>query len=142
MVPGRLLGNPRLCFASQAFYSYPFQPRSILWILCHGFDSIFSRQSRGGFISRYFDSLPLSFWQAGVCREPCLKATRMLLNAVIMASADVVMPPSMAAAPNRLHSEQVFVAPCLTDPERHPEHFFLPALRFPMQTAAWLAALI
>jgi len=86
MVPGRLFRQSALV-SSQAFYSLSF-PTGVQSVdsLHIGFDAqIFRRQSRGG-ISRYFDSLAAEL-SAGWCmREPCLKATQMLAEPVIMAS--------------------------------------------------------
>jgi len=107
-----------------------------------GFDAqIFRRQSRGG-ISRYFDSLAAELLQAGVCVSRASRPPRCWLNPSSWRRADVVHATFYGGRPYRLHSEQRLVSSLFDmTPERHPEHFFLPALRSPhANKPGWLAA--
>lgn len=101
-----------------------------------GFDSqIHRRQQRGG-ISRYFADLAAGLEQAGVRVSQASTAARDWRQ------ADVVHATFYGGRPYRLGSGQ-FVVSTLHDmvPDRHPEQFFLPALRSPhANKPAWLAA--
>ncbi|TWB91032.1 hypothetical protein FB106_1089 [Synechococcus sp. Ace-Pa] len=61
MVPGRLLGNPRL-FHPKRFIPYPFQPAFNLWILCTLVLTLRSFGVRAEVVSAVISILlPLSF---------------------------------------------------------------------------------
>lgn len=96
------------------------------------FDDQIGRLQRRGGISRYFDELRASL------------VIRADVNVVRSRhqSVDLVHATFYRGRPYRFHGRQSLVS-SLFDmiPERHPEHFFLPALRSPhANKAAWLAA--
>ncbi|MEA5422251.1 glycosyltransferase [Synechococcus sp. CCY9202] len=99
-----------------------------------GFDGqIFRRQRRGG-ISRYFRELALNLRAAGAEvlmaeeRQGCWPWSGHLP----WRRADVVHATFYGGGPYRLQSHQRLVSSLFDmTPERHPEHFFLPALRSP-----------
>lgn len=80
---------------------------------------IFRRQTRGG-ISRYFHDLA-----SGLCTEIDIELTQRR-------SAQIVHATFYGGSPYRLAADQRLVS-SLFDliPERHPEHFLLPAFRSP-----------
>jgi len=110
MVPGRLLGNPRL-FHPKRFIPYPFQPAFNLWILCTLVLTLRSFGVRAEVVSAViFDSLAAELLAGWCMREPCLKATQMLAEPVSWRRADVVHATFYGGRPYRLHSEQRLVS--------------------------------
>jgi glycosyltransferase involved in cell wall biosynthesis len=95
---------------------------------------IFRRQSRGG-ITRYFQEL-----RAGLGGRPDLEVLEMGRGR--WRHADVLHASFYNGRPYRRRSGQRLVSSLFDmTPERHPEHFFLPALRSPhANKAAWLEA--
>jgi glycosyltransferase involved in cell wall biosynthesis len=107
-----------------------------------GFDAqIHRRQQRGG-ISRYFADLATGLLQAGVLVSQASTAARGWRHRPAWRQADVLHATFYGGRPYRCRSGQHLVS-SLFDmiPERHPEQFFLPALRSPhANKEAWLAA--
>ncbi len=107
-----------------------------------GFDSQILRRQRRGGISRYFADLATGLQRAGVCVSRAPKQSRGWLNTPPWRQADVIHATFYGGRPYRLRTEQRLVS-SLFDmvPERHPEHFFLPALRSPhANKRAWFSA--
>lgn len=108
-----------------------------------GFDAqIFRRQRRGG-ISRYFSELACHLDSAGASvRTGWEQPRRVLTRYQPWRQADVVHATFYGGQPYRLRSQQRLVSSLFDmTPERHPEHFFLPALRTPhANKSRWLEA--
>lgn len=108
-----------------------------------GFDEqIFRRQRRGG-ISRYFSELACDLESAGAAvRTAWERRRRTWPDSQPWRQADVVHATFYGGRPYRLRGHQQLVSSLFDmTPERHPEHFFLPALRSPhANKARWLAA--
>jgi glycosyltransferase involved in cell wall biosynthesis len=106
-----------------------------------GFDAQIHRcQQRGG-ISRYFADLATGLVQAGVVVSQASTAARCWSHSPAWRQADVLHATFYRGRPYRRRSGQHLVS-SLFDmiPERHPEQFFLPALRSPhANKEAWLA---
>jgi glycosyltransferase involved in cell wall biosynthesis len=107
-----------------------------------GFDSqIHRRQQRGG-ISRYFADLATGLDQDGVRVSLGTDPSRGWRQRPAWRQADVVHATFYGGRPYRSKNGQ-FLVSSLFDmiPERHPEQFFLPALRSPhANKSAWLSA--
>ena len=107
-----------------------------------GFDSqIHRRQQRGG-ISRYFADLATGLEQDGVRVSLGTDPSRGWRQRPAWRQADVVHATFYGGRPYRSKNGQ-FLVSSLFDmiPERHPEQFFLPALRSPhANKSAWLSA--
>jgi glycosyltransferase involved in cell wall biosynthesis len=107
-----------------------------------GFDAqIRRRQQRGG-ISRYFADLATGLEQAGVRASLATASSRVWRRCPAWRQADVVHATFYGGCPYRAKNGQGLVS-SLFDmiPERHPEQFFLPALRSPhANKSTWLSA--
>lgn len=107
-----------------------------------GFDAqIHRRQQRGG-ISRYFADLATGLEQVGVRASLATAPSRVWRRRPAWRQADVVHATFYGGRPYRAKNGQGLVS-SLFDmiPERHPEQFFLPALRSPHASkSAWLSA--
>lgn len=107
-----------------------------------GFDGqIHRRQQRGG-ISRYFADLATGLEQDGVRVSLGTDPSRGWAQRHAWRQADVVHATFYGGRPYRSKNGQCLVS-SLFDmiPERHPEQFFLPALRSPhANKSAWLSA--
>ncbi|MEB3360987.1 MAG: glycosyltransferase [Synechococcaceae cyanobacterium] len=107
-----------------------------------GFDAQILRRQRRGGISRYFCELAAALPPAGVTVSLESRSPTGWRPRGNWRNADVVHATFYGGCPYRLRQGQRLVS-SLFDmvPERHPEHFFLPALRSPhANKAAWLSA--
>lgn len=107
-----------------------------------GFDAQIQRRQQRGGITRYFSDLAAGLEQAGVCVSWASSAAKGWRPRPAWRLADVVHATFYGGRPYRLRRGQSLVS-SLFDmiPERHPEHFFLPALRSPhANKPAWLSA--
>ena len=108
-----------------------------------GFDGqIFRRQLRGG-ISRYFRELAHDLSSTGAeVHTAWDRRRRSWPGTQPWRQADVVHATFYGGQPYRLRGQQQLVTSLFDmTPERHPEHFFLPALRSPHSNKArWLEA--
>ncbi len=107
-----------------------------------GFDAQILRRQRRGGISRYFCELAAALPQAGVRVSMASSPSTGWRQRATWRQADVVHATFYGGRPYRLRQGQRLVS-SLFDmvPERHPEHFFLPALRSPhANKASWLSA--
>lgn len=107
-----------------------------------GFDAQIYRLQRQGGIRRYFSDLASHLPQAGIRVSQQGSEKRNWFKPSPWYLADVVHPTFYSGVPYRLAKQQALVS-SLHDmtPERHPEYFFLPALRSPhANKAVWLAA--
>ena len=105
-------------------------------------DQIFRRQLRGG-ISRYFRELAHDLSSVGVDVHPAMdQQRRHWPGPQPWRQADVLHATFYGGMPYRRRSQQQLVSSLFDmTPERHPEHFFLPALRSPhANKARWLEA--
>jgi glycosyltransferase involved in cell wall biosynthesis len=101
---------------------------------------IHRRQQRGG-ISRYFADLATGLQKAGVSVSRASAPSRGWSRRPAWRQADVVHATFYGGRPYRSNNGQ-FLVSSLFDmtPERHPEQFFLPALRSPhANKRAWLS---
>lgn len=107
-----------------------------------GFDAQIQRRQQRGGISRYFADLAAGLEQEGVRVSQASTAPRGWRSRPAWRQADVVHATFYGGRPYALRNGQHLVS-SLFDmiPERHPEQFFLPALRSPhANKSAWLAA--
>lgn len=107
-----------------------------------GFDAQILRRQRRGGISRYFADLAAELQQVGVRVSTPDSRSRGWWARPAWRQADVVHATFYGGRPYRLRDGQHLVS-SLFDmiPERHPEHFFLPALRSPhANKTGWLSA--
>jgi glycosyltransferase involved in cell wall biosynthesis len=107
-----------------------------------GFDGQIHRHQRRGGISRYFADLATGLEQDGVRVSLGTDPSRGWAQHQAWRQADVVHATFYGGHPYRLNSGQCLVS-SLFDmiPERHPEQFFLPALRSPhANKSTWLSA--
>ncbi|MFY8148266.1 MAG: glycosyltransferase [Prochlorococcaceae cyanobacterium] len=104
-------------------------------------DQIFRRQRRGG-ISRYFRELAAALEGAGAQVRRAGREGRVWPGRPHWRQAEVVHATYYGGRPYWLGSGQRLVSSLFDmTPERHPEHFFLPALRSPhARKADWLGA--
>lgn len=107
-----------------------------------GFDAQIScRQAHGG-ISRYFADLSSHLQHAGIRVSSVSSSSRWWRHRPPWRQADLVHATFYGGRPYRLRKGQGLVSSLFDmTPERHPEHFFLPALRSPhANKLAWLSA--
>jgi glycosyltransferase involved in cell wall biosynthesis len=107
-----------------------------------GFDAQIQRRQKRGGIRRYFADLAAGLEQAGVRVTQASTGARGWQPRSAWRQADVVHATFYGGVPYRLRRGQSLVS-SLFDmiPERHPEQFFLPALRSPhANKPAWLSA--
>jgi glycosyltransferase involved in cell wall biosynthesis len=105
-------------------------------------DQIFRRQLRGG-ISRYFRELAHDLSSVGLEVHTAMdRQRRPWPGSQAWRQADVLHATYYGGQPYRRRSQQQLVSSLFDmTPERHPEHFFLPALRSPhANKARWLEA--